>query len=176
MSNQVILWATLIVPWASLFFMKKEDIKRFFPAGLLAGFMSIVVSEIGVTNGWWYFHETTYPFSFMATYTYGLFPILPMWILKYTYGNFKLYIAVELVLNAIFSLFLLPWFSIRDITQFAAGLIAFILSTTIAVVVYRFQIWQEELFVTSDKNDLSVSAQPVAKPLSKAQDENTDNK
>jgi len=29
MSNQLILWGMLTAPWLTLFFMKKEDIKRY---------------------------------------------------------------------------------------------------------------------------------------------------
>ncbi len=34
MSNQILLWSVLILPWLTLFFMKKEDIKRLMPASL----------------------------------------------------------------------------------------------------------------------------------------------
>jgi len=87
MSNQTLLWGTLILPWLSLLFMKKENIKRFLPAGLLAAFISIFVCDIGVRTGWWVFRETTYPLGLLSSYVYGLFPILPMWILNFTYGR-----------------------------------------------------------------------------------------
>jgi len=166
MSNQVILWGTLIVPWLTLFFMPRKDVKRYMSAGLLAAFMSIIVSEVGVANGWWFFRENIYPIAMMSAYTYGLFPIIPMWILKYTYRRLGLYLAVEVVVNTVFSSFVLPWFGSRGIIDFNAGLIAFILASIISIAVYGFQVWQEGIFVRSKRTRFSANLQPlVAKPL-----------
>ena len=150
--------------------MKKEDLKRFLPASLLAAFLSIIVSDIGVRNGWWYFRETTYPFRLLSSYSYGLFPMLPLWILKFTYERFWLFVAVEAVANTIFSFLLLPWFGIRGIIDFNAGLIALILATLISFIMYGFQRWQE----TSEIKKYSRQLQPVAaKPL--PEDNNSEN-
>lgn len=100
MSNQIILWGTLIVPWLTLIFMKKEDIKRFIPASILAVFLSIIVCDIGVGKGYWHFRETTYPLALLSTYVYGLFPIVSIWILKYTYERFWLYFVAEVVVKS----------------------------------------------------------------------------
>lgn len=165
-SNQVLLWGTLIVPWLSLFFMPKDDIKRYMSAGLLGGFMSILVSEAGVANGWWYFRETTYPLAMMSSYTYGLFPIIPMWLFKYTYGRFGVYLAVDTVLNIGFAFFILPWLGSRGIIDFDAGLIVLFFESVIASIMYIFQIWQEGIFVRSEKKCFSSNLQSAAaKPL-----------
>ncbi|SMD15295.1 hypothetical protein [Sporomusa malonica] len=73
MSNQAILWSTIIIPWLSLFLMPRKDVKRFMPAGLFTTFLSVIVSEVGVANGWWYFRETTYPLAIFSSFTYGLY-------------------------------------------------------------------------------------------------------
>jgi len=162
MSNQVLLWGTLIVPWLSLLFMKKENIKRFMPTGILAAFLAIVVCDIGVGNSWWYFRETTYPFALLSSYVYGLFPIVPMWILNFTYGRFWLFVVVEVVFNTIFGFFILTWFGSRGIIDYNAGLIVLIAATLISFIMYGFQMWQE----TSVANNFSAKLHPVAaKPL-----------
>ena len=167
MSNQIILLGTLIVPWLTLFFMPREDLKRYFSAGLLGGFLSILVSEVGVANGWWYFRETTYPLAMMSSYTYGLFPVIPMWILKYTFGRFWIYCGVEIIFNTIFATLVLPWFGSRGFLDFNAGFISFFLASIIALIIYGFQIWQARIFVRSETS-ISPNLQPaVAKPLPK---------
>lgn len=166
MSNQLLLWSMLILPWLTLFIMPVKDVKRYISVGLLSGFMSILVSEAGVANGWWYFRETTYPLAMMSSYTYGLFPIVPMWIFKFTYGHIWLYTTVEIIFNAIFSFFVLPWFSIRGFLDFNAGSIAFILASTLAIINYRFQMWQEGIFIRSETTNFSSNLNPAAaKPL-----------
>jgi hypothetical protein len=47
MNNQIILWALAIVPWLPMFFMRKENLKRFMPTALLSVVMSLLVVQIG---------------------------------------------------------------------------------------------------------------------------------
>jgi hypothetical protein len=123
--------------------MKKEDIKRFMPASILAVFLSIIVCDIGVGKGYWHFRETTYPLALLSTYVYGLFPIVSIWILKFTYEQFWLYFVAEVVVNIIFAYLFLPWFARRGIIDYNAGLIVLIAATLISLIVYCFQMWQE---------------------------------
>lgn len=166
MSNQAVLWGTIIVPWFTLLFMPKEDVKRYISAGLLSTILCIIVIETGIRHAWWAILEFTYPFAVLPTYTYGFFPVLPMWLFKYMYGRFGLYIAVDTVLNIVFAFFVLPWFARRGIVVFDAGLIVFIFESIIAVILYRFQMWQEGIFASSERTCFSSGLQPVAaKPL-----------
>jgi len=165
-SNQVLLWGTLIVPWLTLFFMPKEDVKRYMAAGLLSAIFCIIVTEAGIRYGWWAILETTYPFAVIPTYTYGFFPIAPMWLFKYTYGSFGVYLAIDTVLNIIFAFAILPWFGSRGILDFHGGLAVFIFESLIAIILYSFQIWQEGIFAPSERTYFSSNLQPAAaKPL-----------
>jgi len=146
-SNQALLWGTLIVPWLSLIFMPKEEVKRYIAAGLLATLLSIIVTETGIRHGWWAILETTYPFAVIPTYTYGFFPVMPMWLLKYTYGRFGLFFAVDTVFNIIFAFLVLPWFDSRRIIDFDGSFQVFIFESLIAIIMYSFQLWQEGIFL-----------------------------
>lgn len=166
MSNQVLLWSTLIIPWLSLFLMPRKDVKRFMSAGLFTAFMAIIASEVGVANGWWYFRETTYPLAVFSSFTYGLYPIIPMWILKYTYGRFGIFFLTETVGNAVSAFIVLPWVASRGIIDFPAELIAFIYMMIIALTLYGFQMWQEDALERSEKTEASTILRPAAsKPL-----------
>lgn len=173
MSNQVILWGTLILPWLSLLFMPKEDIKRYLSAGFLSTILSIIVTETGIRYAWWAIRETTFPFAVIPTYAYGLFPVFPMWLLKYTYGRFGLYLTVDTILNIVFAFVILPWFGrIRIVDfDFNDGYIVFIFETVIAIILYGFQIWQEDIYIRSEKENFSPRLQPAAaKPLPQDKD------
>ncbi|AIF52899.1 hypothetical protein [Pelosinus sp. UFO1] len=175
MSNQTILWGTLIIPWLTLFFMPREDIRRFMPAGLLAIFMTFIASELGVANGWWYFRETIYPLAILPAFYYGLYPTVPMWILKYTYGRFWLFLLVETLNNALFVFIILPWVASRGIMDFPSRLLGFIFTMIMAFSIYGFQMWQEGVFSHSEKTNTSMSLQPAAaKPLTKNQENKED--
>lgn len=173
MSNQVILWGTLFLPWLSLLFMPKENIKRYISVGFLSTISSIIVTETGIRYAWWAIQETTFPFAVIPTYAYGLFPVFPMWLLKYTYGRFGLYLTVDTILNILFAFVVLPWFGRTRIVDFDFndGYIVFIFETIIAIILYGFQIWQEGIYVRSERESFSPRLQPAAaKPLPKNKD------
>lgn len=173
MSNQVILWGTLILPWLSLLFMPQKDIKRYISVGFLSTIFCIIVIETGIRFAWWAIRETTFPFAVIPTYAYGLFPVFPMWLLKYTYGRFGLYLSVDIILNIVFAFVVLPWFGrIRIVDfDFNDGYIVFVFETVIAIILYGFQIWQEGIYVRSERESFSPRLQPAAaKPLPKDKD------
>ena len=173
MSNQVILWGTLILPWLSLLFMPREDIKRYISVGFLSTIFCIIVIETGIRYAWWAIRETTFPLAVIPTYAYGLFPVFPMWLLKYTYGRFGLYLSVDIILNIVFAFVVLPWFGrIRIVDfDFTDGYIVFVFETVIAIILYGFQIWQEGIYVRFERESFSPRLQPAtAKPLPKDKD------
>jgi hypothetical protein len=174
MSNQVLLWGTLIIPWISLLFMPKEDIKRYISAGFLSTICCIIVIETGIRYNWWAIRETTFPFAVIPTYAYGLFPVIPMWLLKYTYGRLGLYVTVDTILNIVFAFVILPWFGrLRVIDfDFNDGYIVFIFESVIALLLYGFQMWHESIYVRSERESLSPTLHPAAaKPLPKDKDD-----
>lgn len=176
MSNQLILWSMFIIPWLSLLLMKKEDVKRFISLGLFTLSLSIVVTEIGVTAGLWILQETTFPLAVIPTYIYGIFPVIAMWIFKFTYGRFWIYLVTELVLNISYVTILLPWIAGRGIITFYAPLVSFFVAMGQGMLLYIYQMWQEDTLVPAIKKLFPVKLQPAAtKPFSDDKD-NIDNR
>lgn len=174
MSNQVILWSMLIVPWLTLFFMPKEDIKRYMPAAIFATATAILISDTGVRLGIWIIKETLYPLSQVLPHYYSAMPVLTMWVLRFTYGQFWLYMVTNLVLDIGFSFFLLNiFFPSRGILQMNIHPLPVLLVTLVhAVVIYLYQLWQEGIFMRSEKANTSMSLQPAASKPN--QDDNPD--
>ena len=164
MNNQVLLWSSFIIPWLTLLFMPKEDVKRFLPAGFLVTILCIIFTETGISNGWWVIRETTYPLAVIPTYTYGAFPVMAMWSLKYTFGRFRLFLVTEAVLNALLAFVIFPWIASRGIKVFYDGFaIVFIFASAIALIAYGYLIWQEDLVVRAAPNMQPAAAKPLPK-------------
>lgn len=177
MSNQIILWGTLIMPWLTLLFMPKEDIKRYISVGFLSTILCIIVYETGIRNMWWATRENIYPFVEILAFFFSFFLIIPMWLLKYTYGRFGLYLTVDTILNAIFAFTILPWLGTRGILDYNASLIAFIFESIVAIILYKFQIWHEGIYVPSGTKSFSYNLQPAAtKPLPNDHETKPENK
>ncbi len=153
MNNQLILWGVFILPWVTLFFMKKEDVKRYMPVGLFAVFTSAIILEMGVTLKWWVYYETAYPLRNIS-YLYGAIPVFTMWIFKFTYGRFWLFLCSDLILN-IFYTYVFEYYFLgrRNIIEFLnmSPMLDVIATTILGVIIYGFQMWQEEIFIRTNK-------------------------
>ncbi|GBG58232.1 hypothetical protein SPFL3102_01952 [Sporomusaceae bacterium FL31] len=169
MSNQVILWVVLIVPWLSLFFMKMEDIKRFMPVALFSALASVVIVEIGQTSNWFFFEETFFPFRNASYYVmFGLNPVTSMWILLFLYGKFMRYLVIDTLLNIGFIYFVHIYFlGSRGLFHEVSisPLQNALITTAIGLLVYGYQVWQEGMFIPSQKRGLNMNS-ILAKPLS----------
>lgn len=183
MSKQIIFWAMFILPWLTLFFMKKEDIKRYMPVALLSIVISTVVQDIGVTLGFWVVPRgVILPFTEMPPYFYGTIPIITLWVFKFTYGRFWLYMVTNAILDSGFTSsqlsFLFPEESI-GITSFHNWL----MSLSVAVMLYLYQMWQEGIFAQEKRNKRTETAMfpwilqsEAVKPLEDSENENHDDK
>jgi hypothetical protein len=175
--NQVILWGMFIVPWQTLLFMKKEDMKRFMPAALFAIVTGMLIEDMGVARKLWEIKENIYPLNELIPYTFGVFPVSVMWFLKFTFGRFWLYAIIETIMSIVFAYLIQPWLSNRGIrvlinaTSFKALLPAFPHFT----LIYLYQMWQEGIFARSKRTSFSANVQTVAaKPLPNNHDKQTE--
>lgn len=175
MSNQTILAAVFILSWLTLLFMKKEDIKRFMPVGLFATVTSAMILEAGITFGWWVYPVKLYPFQ-NVPYLYGPIPVSTMWILKFTYGRFWLYVGVDFLLNLFYTLVFESYFlGNRGVIQFqnVSPMLDVFMTSALGVIIYAYQIWQEGIFVRSEtlSPSRSLKLQPALKPFNNNEDD-----
>lgn len=141
MSNQLILWLALFVPWLSLPFMKEVDRKRFMPSAFFSVFTSLTFYFIGVSAGFWYITDEFYPFIIS-----GLLPVTTLWVIRFTYGRFWTYFITNAVLDLIYAFIIIPWSG--DIGILGVGpittVMVFVISVMMAVLIYYYQAWQEK--------------------------------
>lgn len=126
--------------------MKKEDIKRFMPVGLLAALASVVIYEAGISFNWWVIKEMAYPL-YLAQYLIGLHPVVAMWLLKFTYKKFWLFISVDFIVNLGFVYVFIGWLIAgREIAYVNNNLLLLAIVTALGIALYGYQIWQEGIF------------------------------
>jgi hypothetical protein len=170
MSNQWISWSMLIVPWLTLFFMPRRDIKRWMPVALLASVTSTMIADIGTALGFWAVREAAFPFNQMLPMSYGAMPVLTMWVFKFTYGRLWAYMITNIILDVGFSFFLLnsflPGRGILDLL--VSPVLALAITLMHAILLYGYQMWQDEPAASANRDDAPISLQPAAaKPLDK---------
>lgn len=170
MSNEVILWSSLILPWATIFFMPKEDIKRYMPVGLFTAVLSVLIVEIGISFKLWNTNETVFPFALLPPLIYGL-PAFTMWVFKLTYGRFWLFVATNAVMDLVFDYLIIPWLASRGILDYNVSILDFFITTSQAWLLYGYQMWQETIFAYSPGTSFISGLQPAAaKPVPQEDD------
>ena len=114
MNNQISLWSMIILPIFTLFFMRKDDMKRYLPVGVLSAFASTIIGNTGVTLGFWIHQETAYPLHNIMPFNIGLNLVLTIWLFKFTYRKLGVYLITNIILDIMFAFFLFQiYFPIR---------------------------------------------------------------
>ncbi|MGM0903053.1 MAG: hypothetical protein ACQEXB_18390 [Bacillota bacterium] len=97
--------AMVLLSWLSFAFLGKRNIKRFLPASVLVVFLEALSVQVGKKRKWWTFYNK--PKSYITgelPFNLGPFLVGSMWILKWTYGNFKQFILLNAIVNAFFAI------------------------------------------------------------------------
>ncbi|EMS73793.1 hypothetical protein [Ruminiclostridium cellobioparum] len=157
MTNQVIVWSMLILPWLSLFFMKKEEIRRWMPVALFTMVTNTIIIDIGVGLKLWETRVNIFPLDQMISFVYGVLPIAAMWIFKFTYGRFWLYFVIEILLSTLFIRVIHPWLHRRGIfiwlnQDFLKGIWIYVMTITHYLLIYLYGMWQDGKFARPHKN------------------------
>lgn len=176
MSNQVLLWSILILPWLTLLFMSKENIKRWTPVALFSALTSVLAVELGENLGWFIYGEAAHPLRTSSYIIFGLNIVITMWLFYFLYGKFWRYVVIDTILNFGF-IYLFHVYFLGSRGLFHEVGLTPLLNTLIVtfdgVLTYGYQMWQEEIFVRSEIKSAGYSSnlQPAtAKPLPKDQD------
>lgn len=100
--------AMILLSWLSLPFFGQRNIKRFLPASILIVILEAINVQIGKKRKWWVFYNK--PKSYLSgefPFNIGPFFVGSMWILKWTYGNFKKFLLLNASVNALFAFVLI---------------------------------------------------------------------
>ncbi len=158
MLNKIILWSSFLGPWLTLFFMKKDAIKRYMPVTVFTALMATITSEMAYTYSWWKYTDVIVPWGYITnpSFVYGLFSVLTIWIFYLTSRKFWLYLSVNILFNAFQWFFLIRW------TFVAWGIVeqgnlspfqCFLLGTVQSVIIYGYHKWQDGIFRREETPD-----------------------
>ena len=158
MLNKIILWSSFLGPWLTLFFMKKDAIKRYMPVTVFTALMATITSEMAYTYSWWKHTDVIVAWGYITnpSFIYGLFAVLTLWIFYFTSRSFWLYLTVNIAFNAFQWFFLIRWtfvalgiFEYVNITPFQV----FVMGIFQALLIYGYHKWQEGIFRREETPD-----------------------
>jgi hypothetical protein len=98
----------IVIPWLSLLFLRKREVKRFSLAGVVIVIFEIINHLIGHKRNWWKFYNKRKSFI-TNELPFSIGPYMPfsIWLLKYSYGNFKKFIGLNVIADGLFAFILM---------------------------------------------------------------------
>jgi hypothetical protein len=99
--------AMVLLAWLTIPFLRFHNIRRFLPAALIIVLIEGINVQIGKRRKWWIFYNKPKSYLFGEfPFNIGPFLVGSMWILKWTYGNFKQFMLLNATVNAFFAFIL----------------------------------------------------------------------
>jgi hypothetical protein len=99
-----LLPAIMILSWLTLPLLGKENIKRFLPTSILMSTLVAWEGRVARKRKWWWFFVKVHPkLPGGFPLEWGPFLIGSMWILRFTYGKFLLYMLLNLLIDTLFT-------------------------------------------------------------------------
>ncbi|SFL56727.1 hypothetical protein [Salibacterium qingdaonense] len=149
MFNQLLLWATFILPWFALIPLNNTRIKKVFPSALFGTLILTFVFQVADRFEWWQIEENIFLLTNITSFVYGLFFAGTIIILYFTHHHFWLYMTTNLIIDAFLSFMVSTWYEHLGIYELininSFGVYA--LTTVIALLIYSFQKWQETVII-----------------------------
>jgi hypothetical protein len=151
MLTLALLWSVLIVPWLTLFLLKKDTVKRYFPVAVFTALLVTIVFEMAYSRDWWdlllanvaWGNITNVPF------VYGVFFVGTIWIFYLSYPNFWIYMLVNALIDALHIFLVSPFILQGRLYRLVRinELEVYSIMLTLAIAAYVYQRWQEGIFV-----------------------------
>lgn len=101
--EKIVFIIMIVVPWLSAPFLGKKTFKRFTPGAVFICIFVLIESLVAHKRLWWLFHKKLFPKVLgELPLILGPFFIGTLWIMKFTFGNFKRYFLTNFYIDAFF--------------------------------------------------------------------------
>jgi hypothetical protein len=100
-----LLAGLLIIPWLTLPLLGRHAYKKYLPAAIFICIFTKILDEFGRRKKWWKFYKGIPLLHSMDLLNLGPYFITSLWMLKFTYGKFYLYLISNTILHIVFIFF-----------------------------------------------------------------------
>jgi hypothetical protein len=147
----------LIGPWLTIPLIGKSPFIRFLPATTFVNLFISLFSVIADRKKFWkvknpIFRYTAVDFSYLL----GLFFITTIWAFKLTYGNFKKYLTLNVIIDYLLSFPIVKFFTKVGIFEFKKmrPFHFFCFSVILAIIIYWYQWIVEQAILKQKESEL----------------------
>lgn len=109
-NRRLLLLLMTVLPWFTVPFIHPKTIKRFLPGSLFMCLYLMIEGSIAERKKWWWFTVNFKPNVIgELPLIFGPFLAGSLWIFKFTYGKFPLYVLLNLIIDAFFVYPFIDW-------------------------------------------------------------------
>ncbi|MBZ5752072.1 hypothetical protein [Metabacillus rhizolycopersici] len=108
--NKMFIILMTCLPWFSIPLLGLKTFKRFLPSSLTLVLYLIAEGRLAEKKKWWWF-----PFNIKPN-VLGELPLIigpffvgSLWVLKFTYGKFNLYLLTNIIIDSLFTFLGMDW-------------------------------------------------------------------
>jgi hypothetical protein len=139
--QDIILWTLFVIPWLSLVFINRSDLRRYMPVALFVTVINTLIYQVAYYYNWWR-EVGLFEWDKIASisWVYSAYLVATIWIFRFTYGKFWLYFIINLLLDGIY---VFVWYPIQRNLGMASGEMArfnvYLIMTCVSLVIYLYQ-------------------------------------
>jgi hypothetical protein len=103
-AQRILNIAMVLIAWSTIPLMGLQNLKRFLPVSILIGIVEGINALIGKRRRWWVFYNK--PNSYFLNefpFNIGVFLVVSLWLMKWSYGKFIQFILLNAIGNAFFA-------------------------------------------------------------------------
>lgn len=100
--SKMVYLILLIIPWLTIPLLGKNAFKKYLPSALFIVIFTKAIDIFGEKRKWWRFYKGIGPFDSMNFFNLGPYFVTSLWMLKWTYGKFIVYLMSNEVLHIFF--------------------------------------------------------------------------
>jgi hypothetical protein len=94
--------ALLILPWLTVPFLGRNAFKKYLPAAIFISTFTKALDLFGKKKKWWRIYKGIPPLDSANFFNFGPYLVASLWMLKFTFGKFSLYLISNLILHICF--------------------------------------------------------------------------
>lgn len=155
--SKMFLLAMLIIPWLTVPFLGKNEIRKYLPAAIFMSIFTKALDLYGEKKKWWQFYKGKFDIHNMNFFNFGPYLVTSLWMLKLTYRKFPLFLVANSLLQFLFIAFGLKYirkhkiFSLTKLTKTQYLFIDLIRT----IVLYSFQYISDLKLLNKSMNQYS---------------------
>lgn len=92
----------LILPWLTVPLLGRKPFLRYLPAAIFMSTFTKALDVFGEKKKWWRFYKGIPPLDSMNFFNFGPYLVSSLWVLKWTYGKFLIYLISNTILHICF--------------------------------------------------------------------------